>query len=67
MSSGEVKLATPIDGYELIIVRRKPDKYSQVKIINLKLNKVGGAHITNPEDLIKQIEDAVFLHEEGVR
>ncbi len=65
--SGETPLATPIDGYELLVIRREPDKYKQLKVINLRLNKVGGAHITNPEDLIKQIEDAVFLNEEGVR
>lgn len=65
--SGETPLAQPIDGYELLVIRREPDKYKQMKVIHLRLNKVGGAHITNPEDLIKQIEDAVFLNEEGVR
>jgi len=67
VNSSKPELVTPIEGYDLILTRRKPDKYSQVKIIRLSLNKVGGAHITNPEDLITQIEDAVFLHEEGVK
>jgi hypothetical protein len=65
--SGETPLAAPIDGYEVIVIRREPDKYKQVKVIRLNLNRVGGAHVTNAESLIQQIEDAVFLNEEGVR
>ncbi|MCK4900199.1 MAG: hypothetical protein KAS38_15570 [Anaerolineales bacterium] len=67
MNNDKAELATSIDGYELIVIRREPDKYKQVKIIRLRLSKVGGAHVTNPDDLIRQIEDAVFLNEEGVK
>jgi len=67
MSNGKPELATPIDGYELLVVRREPNTHKQVKVIRLRLSKTGGAHVMNPEDLIRQIEDAVFLNEEGVK
>lgn len=58
----------PIKGYQITVGQFKSGgDYRQVKQICLRLNKVGGAHVTNPEDLIKQIEDAVFLNEKGVK
>lgn len=56
-----------IEGYEIIVALRGVETFKQVKIIRLSLNSVGGAHVTRPDDLIKQIEDAVFLSEEGVK
>ena len=53
-----------IEGYEIIVALRGVETFKQVKIIRLNLNSVGGAHVTRPDDLIKQIEDAVFLNEE---
>ena len=57
----------PIEGYEIIVALRGVETFKQVKIIRLNLNSVGGAHVTRPEDLIRQIEDAVFLNQEGVK
>jgi len=53
-----------IEGYEIIVALRGVETFKQVKIIRLSLSKVGGAHLTRPDDLIRQIEDAVFLNEE---
>jgi len=57
----------PIEGYEIIVALRDVETFKQVKIIRLSLTKVGGAHVTRPDDLIKQIEDAVFLNLEGAK
>ena len=57
----------PIEGYEIIVALRGVETFKQVKIIRLSLTKVGGAHVTRPDDLIKQIEDAVFLNLEGAK
>ena len=56
-----------IEGYEIIVALRGVETFTQVKIIRLSLNSVGGAHVTRPDDLIRQIEDAVFLNQEGVK
>ena len=65
--SGSTKLAEPIEGYRIHIVNKRQQMAgANVHTIPLKLNKAGGAHITNPEDLIQMIEDAVF-HEEDER
>ena len=67
MSNEKPLLTDAIEGYEIIVARRGVEDFKQVKIIRLPLSKVGGAHITRPDDLIRQIEDAVFLNEEGVK
>jgi hypothetical protein len=54
----------PIKGYEITVGYYRPDgDYRLLKKICLRLNKTGGAHITNKEDLIRLIEDAVFTNE----
>lgn len=65
--SNDKSTTDALEGYEIIVARRDVSKFKQVKIIRIRLNRVGGAHVTNPEDLIRQIEDAVFLNEEGVK
>lgn len=67
MSDDKPTLVDAIEGYEIIVALRSVENFKQVKIIRLHLNRVGGAHVTRPEDLIRQIEDAVFLNEEGVK
>ena len=64
--SNEKSATDAIEGYEITIGRFSPDggTYTQVKKFCLHMNRVGGARITRPDDLIKQIEDAVFLNEE---
>lgn len=64
MSNSKPELVIPIENYGIQLFHELPGTYKMVKSIKLRLNKVGGAHVTNPEDLIKQIEDAVFLNEE---
>ena len=54
----------PIEGYELVLVYRKPDLHRNVGSFPLNLGKTGGAHIKNPESLIVLIEDAVFNNEQ---
>ncbi len=66
MSDGK-STTNALEGYEIIVARRDVSNFKQVKIIRLSLSKVGGAHVTRPDDLIRQIEDAVFLNEEGVK
>lgn len=65
---GEPSTTSPLKGYEITVGYYKPGgDYRLVKRICLRLNRVGGAHVTNPEDLIKQIEDAVFINEKEVK
>lgn len=59
--SGSTDLAEPITGYTVAIFKK--DGNNPIFEEDLRLNKVGGAHVTNPEDLIIQIEDAVFNNE----
>ena len=65
--SNEKSSVEAIEGYEIIVALRGVETFTQVKIIRLSLNSVGGAHVTRPDDLIRQIEDAVFLNQEGVK
>ena len=65
--SNEKSSVEAIEGYEIIVALRGVESFTQVKIIRLSLNSVGGAHVTRPDDLIRQIEDAVFLNQEGVK
>lgn len=60
--SGEAPLIGPIEGYYITVYRE--GRSLPLLVEKLKLGKVGGAHITNPEDLIMQIEIAVFKEEE---
>lgn len=64
--SGETPLANPIKGYTIAVFKLvQPDEASNIVLeVDLKLNKVGGAHITNAESLITLIEDAVFKEEQ---
>jgi len=66
--SGESPLISPITGYTVAVFKLvEPDQPANcVMEEDLKLSKVGGAHITNVESLIMMIEDAVF-HEEDKR
>ncbi len=62
--SGSTKLAEPIKGYTVAIFKKGGS--NPIFEEDLRLSKVGGAHITNPDALIMMIEDAVF-HEEDKR
>jgi hypothetical protein len=55
---------TPLTGYEINIGHYNPRRdFRLIKTIPLKVNSLGGAHITNKEDLISLIEDAIFNNE----
>lgn len=60
--SGEAPLANKIEGYT-VSVFKAGNKTLCVDEFDLKLSKVGGAHVENPKDLIMLIEDAVFKEE----
>lgn len=53
----------PIEGYELVLVYRKPDLHRQVRTFPLNVGKTGGAHIKNAESLIVMLEDAIYLND----
>ena len=59
MARQSAKLVEPITGYT-VAVFKEGDKGNPITELDLKLSKVGGAHITNADDLIMMIEDAVF-------
>jgi len=59
--SGSTKLAEPIEGYTVAIFKKGGN--NPIFEEDLRLSKVGGARVTNPEDLIMMIEDAVFKEE----
>ena len=61
--SGETPLVGPITGYVITITNQNEEGGPVILEQDLKLSKVGGAHITNAEDLIMMIEDAVFNFE----
>jgi hypothetical protein len=61
--SGETPLIGPIEGYRIALTKEG----EVIDDFQLKLSKVGGAHITNAEDLIMLIEDAVFKEENSGR
>jgi hypothetical protein len=60
--SGKTPLVEPITGFTIAVFKTvQPDESANVIYeVDLKLNRVGGAHITNAESLIMMIEDAVF-------
>lgn len=54
----------PLTGYEINIGHYNPRRdFRLIKTIPLRMNKFGGAHIINKEDLIRLIEDAIFNNE----
>lgn len=53
-------LVLPIEGYRIALLKEG----EPVDDFNLRLSKVGGAHVRGVADLITQIEDAVFKQEE---
>lgn len=63
--SGETPLVEPIEGYSIAVFKKvQPDEPANcVFEEDLKLSKVGGAHITNTDSLVMMIEDAVFAEE----
>lgn len=61
--SGEAPLVGPIEGYTISVFKSNTEKGDVIMEVDLKLSKVGGAHITNAEDLIMMIEDAVYQKE----
>lgn len=61
--SNDKSTTLPIEDYEINVSHSEPGKFTLVKTIPLKVNSLGGAHITNKEDLIRLIEDAVFNNE----
>ena len=60
--SGSTKLAEPIEGYTVTIFKKGGN--NPIFEEDLRLSKVGGAHITNPDALITMLEDAVFKEED---
>lgn len=58
--SGETPLAEPVTGFYITITNQNTVEGDVIHESELKLNKCGGAHITNAESLIMIIEDAVF-------
>lgn len=61
--SGEAPLVMPIKGYYVTVTDHNNDTGEVLFESELRMNKTGGAHITNAEDLIMIIEDAVFTQE----
>jgi len=55
-------LTDPIKGYTIAVFKEGSD-HNPIFEEDLRLNKVGGAHVTNPDALIMMIEDAVFIEE----
>lgn len=62
--SGESPKIGPITGYTVAVFKEGCGN-NPVMEEDLKLSKVGGAHITNAESLIMMIEDAVFQNEDN--
>lgn len=65
--SGETPLAEDIKGYTIAVFKlvENDQPTNVVMEVDLRLGKVGGAHVKNPEDLIMLIEDAVFKEEQS--
>lgn len=61
--SGETPMVEPIEGYTISVFKHDTNEGDVIWEQDLRLNKVGGAHITNAESLIMMIEDAVFQKE----
>lgn len=64
--SGETPMLEPITGYTVAVYKLVESDRSACCIMeeDLKLSKVGGAHVTNADAIIMMIEDAVFKEEE---
>jgi len=58
--TGETPKIEPITGYKITITNQNEADGEVILEQDLKLSKVGGAHVTNADDLIMMIEDAVF-------
>lgn len=65
--TGKSPLIEPIEGYTVAVFKsvESGEPTNLVSELDLKLTKVGGAHIVNPDSLIMMIEDAVFKEEEN--
>ena len=63
--SGKTPLVGKIEGYTVAIFKQaQPDESAKVIFEeDLRLSRIGGAHVENPDDLIILIEDAVFKEE----
>lgn len=61
--SSKTPLVDPITGYTVSVFKEGGN--NPVMEEDLKLSRVGGAHITNAEALIILIEDAVFKEEDN--
>jgi hypothetical protein len=63
--SGENPLIKPIKGYTIAVYKLvEPGESANLLMEeDLRLTKVGGAHITNADSLLMMIEDAVFKEE----
>jgi hypothetical protein len=62
--SSKDPLILPIEGYRIALVKEGEEFNTHIKDFPLRLSKVGGAHIKNPEDLIMLIEDTVYKQEQ---
>lgn len=59
-------LIDPIEGYVIVLMKNtEPGLFTQAPVIPLQLSRVGGAHVVEPEQLIKKLEDAVFKNEQS--
>jgi len=58
-------LIDPIEGYVIVLMKNtEPGLFTQAPVFPLQLSKVGGAHVVEPEDLIRKIEDAILKQEQ---
>lgn len=62
--SGEAPLVEEIKGYVITITDQNEEDGKVIHESELKLGKVGGAHVRGVADLIMIIEDAVFTQEQ---
>lgn len=58
-------LVEPITGYFITITDQNTEAGDVIHESELKLSRVGGAHVRGVADLIMLIEDAVFKQEES--
>ena len=63
--SGEAPLIQPIEGYTISVFRNDDDEGELIMETDLRLSRMGGAHIQGVADLIMIIEDAVFTAEKS--
>lgn len=64
MSTKDNPLVAPIKGYFITITNQNVPDGHVILEQELRLGKVGGAHVNGVADLIMQIEDAVFTEEQ---